>query len=197
MPAFLYRVLLVLGPALFGSPVLAQDPAPLLSANIPTRLVVNGQVDNDRLYLFYFSYVLGECDVQSLIIHNLSCSSDPEKAPPESQAMWISAPEFFNRSRFGGEGFSCTRKALGDGKFEFTFRIPAGLEGGYSSHRLTMNVKPYRILDYSGSLSNYRDLRRTIKSASYVPLVSKTNQSRAQEVDLGCSKIWVPAIFHR
>ena len=191
------RVFLVLIPSLVCHPVLAQDRdrPPLMSANIATRMVVNGQVDNDRLYLFYFNHVLDECDVQSLIIHNLSCSSDPEKAPPQSRATWISPPEFFNRSRFGGEGFSCTRKALGDGKFEFVFRIPAGLEGGHSSHRLIVNVKPYRILEYSGSLSNYRDLSRTIKSASYIPLVSKSAQFWAQEVDLGCSRIWVPAIF--
>jgi hypothetical protein len=94
----------------------------------------------------------------------------------------------------GGERkLSCNRKSLGGGKAEYTFRIPTGLEQGYSSHRLIMQSNPYKIFEYSGSLSNYVGLSRAIKSASYVPLVS-TSEYSLKEVDLGCSKIAVPAI---
>ena len=211
MPTFLFRILLVLSTAFFCHSALAMEAQDIMSFNITTRMLENGETDNDRLYLFYLNYFgydgYENCEVQSLVIRNLSCSSDPKEALPSSRALWIQKPEFCNRSRPGCEGFSCTRKALGDGKFEFTFRIPAGLAGsptgsapfsvGHSSHRLIMQFKPYRILEYSGSLSNYTGLDRTIKYASYVPLISNSSEFWGQEVDLGCSRIVVPAVFRK
>jgi hypothetical protein len=198
VPTFFYRVLLVLVPALFCHPVLSQDADLKIGmyANVATRMVENGRTDNDRLYLFYFSYSdFGqvECDVGTLVIHNLTCSSGLAASP--LTAPWIAPPGFCDlRKCPSGEGrLSCTRKALGDGRYEYTFRIPAGLEHGYSSHRLIMQMNPYQIFEYSGSLSNYAGLDRTIKSAKYVPVVSTSNLW-LQEVDLGCSRISFPTI---
>jgi len=195
---FFYRVLVVLIPAFFCPSVLSQDRDALMFANIATRMVENGRTDNDRLYLFYFSYSdFGqvECNVRTLVISNLTCSKTSGVAALPFTAPWIASPGFCDQ-RYCPDGvgrFSCARKALGDGKFEYTFRVPAGLAGGYSSHQLIMQTNPYTI-EYSGSLSNYTDLDRTIKSAKYVPLVSTSEKYWLQEVDLGCSRIAVPAI---
>ena len=202
MLTFFYRVLLVLIPALFCHPVLSQDADLKIGmfANVATRMVENGRTDNDRLYFFYFSYSdFGqvECDVRTLVIHNLTCSVGVAGSP--LSAPWIAPPENCDLRKCPGGGvgqaerLSCIRKALGDGRYEYTFRMPVGLERGYSSHRLIMQMNPYQIFEYSGSLSNYAGLDRTIKSAKYVPVVSTSNLW-LQEVDLGCSRISFPTI---
>ena len=201
MLAFFYRVFLVLAAALCCLPVLAQDQYRSMTtfANMATRIVEEGKTDTDRLYLFYFSYSdigrVVECNVRTVVINNLACSSAPGVAVLPYTAPWI-VTGFCDR-HYCDEGvgdFSCTRKALGDGKYEYIFHIPSGLERGYSSHRLVMQSNPYKIFEYSGSLFNYVGLDRTIKSAMYVPLISASDKYWMQEVDLGCSRIAVPAI---
>lgn len=194
-----YRIVLALTAVALFHPVAAQDrDVPWMSAYIATRLVENGKPDNDRLYLFSFSYSdldPSACNVQSIVIHNLRCSSSPDAAPLPSTALFISAPAYWDKRQSGDVGFSCTRQALGEGKFEFRFRTPMGLDlaAGRASHQLIVQLKPYRILQYSGSVSNYSDSVRTIKSASYVPIISSSDNG-LQEISVGCSRIAVPAI---
>lgn len=194
-----YRMVLALTAAALFHPVAAQDrDVPWMSAYITTRLVENGKPDNDRLYLFSFSYSdldPSACNVQSLVIHNLRCSNSPDAAPLPSTALFISPPAYCDKRQCGDVGFSCTRQALGDGKFEFRFRTPMGLDlaAGRASHQLIVQLKPYRILHYSGSLSNYSDSARTIKSATYVPITSSSDNG-FHELNIGCSRIAVPGI---
>ena len=195
MHILLYRTTLAIILAAAFHPVLAQDRVPFMSFRIATRLVENGKSDNDRLFLFDFSYSdldPSACSVQTLVIHNLQCSSNQKVAVLPSTALWTSQ-SFCDQRHCGGDlGFACTRQALGDERFEFRFSTPEGLSGR-GSHRFIMQLKPYKILEYSGSLSNYSDTQRTIKAASYVPITSPSGRW-LHDVNVGCSKIAVPAI---
>jgi hypothetical protein len=181
------RVILTLSLTLSSVPALSQDKSPPIPmfADIATRMVEDGKTDNSRLYLFYFTH------------SDFECSKAADGAALPFAAPWIGSPGYCDR-RYCPEGagrFSCTRRSLGHGKFEYTFRLPAGLnKDGYSSHRLVMRLKPYRIFEYAGLLANYEGLDRTIKAAQFIPLISATEKYSAQEVDLGCSKVVVPAI---
>lgn len=193
------RVILTLSLALSSVLALSQDKSPPIPmfADIATRMVEGGKTDNSRLYLFYFSHSDFECNVRTLVISNLGCSKAADSTPLPFAAPWIGSPGYCDR-RHCPEGvgrFSCNRRSLGDRKFEYTFRLPTGLnKDSYSSHRLVMRLNPYRIFEYSGSLANYEGLDRTIKAAQFIPLISATEKYSAQEVDLGCSKVVVPAI---
>ena len=85
MQAPRYRMVLALTAVALLFPVAAQErDVPWMSAYIATRLVENGKPDNDRLYLFSFSYSdldPSACNVQSIVIHNLRCSNSPHAAP--------------------------------------------------------------------------------------------------------------------
>ncbi len=198
------RVLLILGPALFCAPALSQiqrPPIPMF-ADIATRMVEGGRTDNNRLYLFYFAHSdidNVECSVRTLVISNLTCSKTSDATALPFATPWIESPRYCDQRQCpeGMGRFSCTRKALGDDKFEYNFRIPAGLKDGYSSHKLVMRMNPYQIFEYSGSLSDYAGLDRTIQSAKYVPLVSTSDKYWLHEVGLGCSRLAVPAFPRR
>lgn len=180
-------------------PAAAQDrDVFLVSAYVATRLVENGKADDDRLYLFAFSYSdldPSACNVQSFVIHNLRCSKSPGVAPLPATALFISPPAYCDKRQCGEMGFSCARKSLGGNKYEVSFRTPSGIDlaAGRASHQLVVQRKPYKILEYSGSLSNYSDLTRTIKAATYVPVASSSDAG-LQEINVGCSRLAVPAL---
>ena len=205
-----YRVLLVAACLIFCGSAISQEPqAPsIMTADIATRMVEDGRTNNDVLYLFYFSHnvIMGEvfCSVVTLEIFNPSCSSTLPGVPPGvalPTAPWISKPFFCDQRECGLGRLSCTRKQLGDGRFEYHFQFPHGLgANGRSSHRMVIQMQPqrskyaYSFQEYSGSLHESEGLDRTIKSAKYAPLLSSPRKNRIQELSLGCSRIALPAI---
>lgn len=193
--------------ALAVSPLVAAaestKPA-LYEGEIGARVLVNGKLDQRRIYLFHFYYVepfkdSGQkpyCSLTTVILNNVNCGADRSPYGGDATgAFWVQTRFDDNENEFSG--VSCQVTPLSDGKRTLTItQSHVGLlADGTASHHLIIAGNGYstRVLDYAGQTSQTLAISHTLETDVYTP-VRALPGADGTKLPLSCSRVTVPSI---
>jgi hypothetical protein len=166
-----------------------------IRANIATQMVEDGEIDNDRYFIFYFTYIdLGAkynktCDVMSITVNNRNCSRTEMGG---NKSMWLK-PEYSSPDYNGRENFICKYRKINDESAELV--VTEKSLDYQISHRLITDTRGKFLLDYKGQLSKTSSITKKIESVEYRPIKAKSPLSGDwEQIEMGCNRMTIPVL---